>query len=194
MDIDNEILTNDELVQLGILSGIDLDTLSNAIEQPVRAPEDVFVAAKLSKQTLLREQRRWAPRKKRKKYTFRRGTVHHKKKAATRRRRLAKHWATNPFGCMIHGYGSHAIDKTLFDKHILPFWSEYDPAELTIKKSKRDALGEWYGTKRNPFTIYSLVLSHVKHGTLFDGKDLELYMLSCPHKCEPGIVEEQGAD
>src|SRR5690349_24313229 len=50
-------------------------------------------------------------RKHRKKYTRKPGTVHPGKKKATRRRLMRTRWANNPFGCYIHGYGAHRVDK-----------------------------------------------------------------------------------
>lgn len=114
----------------------------------------------------------------RKKYTRKVGTVHPKKKAATRRRRLAKNWRDNPFGVAIHGYGAHAIDRSLWDLHIQPLFTMYSAEELTLRKRKRDVHGKDYGTKSNPFTVYSLMLEHKTAGTVFDGSALELYMLS----------------
>lgn len=114
----------------------------------------------------------------RKPYTRKRGTVHPKKKAATRRRRLEKNWENNPFGVVIHGYGAHAIDRDLWDKHIQPLFTEYSPHQLTLKKLKRDLKGRYYGTKVNPFTVYSLQIEHKQLGTVFDGSSLELHHLS----------------
>lgn len=139
------------------------------LSDETRAMEEVRLAKLYRKKRALRN---------RKKYTRKAGTVHPKKKAATRRRRLAKNWKENPFGVAIHGYGAHAIDRSLWDLHIQPLFTIYSAEELTLRKRKRDVHGREYGTKVNPYTVYSLLLEHKTVGTVFDGSALELYMLS----------------
>src|SRR5687768_3003870 len=110
-----------------------------------------------------KEERRLAAIEKRlsrKRYTRKPGHVHPKKKKATRRRLMEKRWRDNPFGCVILGYGSHAIDREAWDKLLQPYWSLYDPKLLRVVKRKRDPFGVYYGTKEKPYTIHSLVLKH----------------------------------
>jgi hypothetical protein len=119
-------------------------------------------------------------RKHRKKYTRKRGTVHPNKKKASRRRLMERRWREHPFSCVIWGaYGKHAIDKQKWDSYIQPYWEQYEPADLKIVRRKKDWKGEYYGTRANQFTIYSLKLVHSKHGLLFDGHDQLIYDLSC---------------
>lgn len=118
-------------------------------------------------------------RKQRKPYTRKAGCVHPKRKAATRRRRLEKKWASDPFWCVCHGYGAHAIDRELWDKYIQPFFEQYSPNQLKIEKHRKDNKGAPYGTKKNPYTVYSLRLIHTRKGVLlYDGASQELFDLS----------------
>lgn len=111
-------------------------------------------------------------RKHRKPYTRKPGTVHPGKKKATRRRLMRNRWATNPFGCVIHGYGTHAVDKEKWDRLIQPLWDKYDPTDLTVVKY-RDC-----GTKVKPYTVYTLDVYHKEHGLLYCGNSQLIYDLS----------------
>lgn len=191
-----EKLTNAEMVwddtDLAFLASIRVDIESMPLEravQPLEEQESILVLeqrgrCRLSPETRQREEERLAAlhRKKRglrcrKKYTRKRGHVHPKKKERTARIVHAKRWAEQPFGCIIHGYGSHNLDRKQWDLYVAPFWAKYLPSDLSIKKARRNASGK-LGTKGNPFTVYSLVLSHSTLGVLFDGASQELYDLS----------------
>lgn len=190
-------MNSEDILTIGlgdILKGIQVewtDSHQNKPWLPTDVTKESFLVleqrglVRLSDETRRMEEERLAAlyRKKRalrsrKPYTRKRGRVHPKKKAATRRRRLEKNWRDNPFGCLINGYGSHSLDRELFDQHIQPLWTKYDSGDLTIKKAKRDLKGRFYGTKENPYTIYSLTVVHKELGTVFDGASLELYKLS----------------
>lgn len=190
-------MNSEDILTIGlgdILKGIQVewtDSHQNKPWLPTDVTKESFLVleqrglVRLSDETRRTEEERLAAlyRKKRalrsrKPYTRKRGRVHPKKKAATRRRRLEKNWRDNPFGCLINGYGAHAIERALFDQHIAPLWTVYSPEELTIKKAKRDLKGRFYGTKENPYTIYSLTVVHKTEGVVFDGASLELYELS----------------
>jgi hypothetical protein len=120
-------------------------------------------------------------RKHRKRYTRKPGTVSPKKKAATLRRRLEKKWAEEPFWCVAWGaYGKHSIDREKWDAYLQPYWAQYRAKDLKVVRYKRDPLGQYYGTKVNPFTVYSLKLMHSKNGLLYDGHNQLLYDLSIP--------------
>lgn len=186
-----EFLTNDLDY---IIKGMQISLTDTALGAPLRPAEltnESFLVleqrglVRLSDETRAMEEARLATlyRKKRalrnrKKYTRKRGTVHPKRKAATRRRRLEKKWRENPFGCLINGYGAHALDRELWNRHIAPLWTKYSPKDLDVRKAKRDLKGRYYGTKDNPYTIYSLTVVHRTDGVVFNGADLELYTLS----------------
>lgn len=113
-------------------------------------------------------------KKKRKKYTRKKGTVHPKKKQATRRRRLESRWADDPFWCVVYGWGAHSFDRKLWDKHIAPLWKIYNPRDLSVKKYRG------YGTKAKPYTVYTINVVHSTLGVVYNGQDQELYDLSIP--------------
>jgi hypothetical protein len=112
--------------------------------------------------------------KPRKKYTRKKGTVHPKKKKATRRRRMERRWANDPFWCVAYGYGAHSLDRELWDKHIAPLWEMYNPRDLSVKKYRG------YGTKKKPYTVYTMDIIHSAKGVVYKGQDQELYDLSTP--------------
>jgi hypothetical protein len=113
-------------------------------------------------------------RKARKKYTRKPGTVHPKKKQATRRRRMERRWASDPFWCVVYGYGAHSLDRELWDRHIAPLWKLYNPRDLSVRKYRG------YGTKAKPYTVYTIDVIHAAKGVVYKGQDQELYDLSCP--------------
>jgi len=118
--------------------------------------------------------------KHRKKYTRKPGHVHPNKKKATRRRRLAEKWAKNPWACVVYRAGYYTIPLDTWDRIMSPYWVKYNPAELEVKEHRKDMHNVPYGTKANPYTIYSLRLYHKKLGLLYDGHDYLLWELSCP--------------
>jgi hypothetical protein len=190
-------MNSEDILTIGlgdILKGIQVewtDSHQNKPWLPADIKKESFLVleqrglVRLSDETRRMEEERLAAlyRKKRalrsrKPYTRKRGRVHPKKKAATRRRRLEKNWRDNPFGCMINGYGAHSLDRALWDRHIAPLWQQYRPEDLKVRKAKRDVYGKEFGTKSNPYTIYSLMVVHRTKGVVFDGASLELYELS----------------
>lgn len=151
---------DEERVELAVLSGLQL---------------------KLRERELAKLERKRKALRERKPYTRKRGTVHPNKKKATRRRLLAKRWATNPFGCVIRGYGAHSIDRAKWELYITPLWARYDSVLLSVVK-----YGRPFGTKIKPYTIYSLDIMHATEGVVYCGASQELYDLSTPD----GVVNE----
>lgn len=183
--IDTE-LTNQDLYGIDTLR-VCLDDIG--LERPVGAPEAILSRVRLSATTRrqvehrearserkrrMREERRSGKRKS----PGSRGTRHHRSKEATRRRKRAHTWATNPFGCAIHGYGSHAIDRQLWEKYIAPLWTAYLPQDLTLHKYKRAPDGSHYGTKQKPYTIYTMDIIHSSLGVVYNGNSQYLFDLS----------------
>lgn len=174
-----------------VIRGMQVDTSGEGLGRLQEGREESLLVAeargscrlsgatrKLEEERLAKLYRKKRALRNRKKYTRKKGTVHPKRKAATRRRRLEKNWRDNPFGVVIHGYGAHNVDRKLWDLYIQPLFSKYKAEELTLRKKKRDVHGREYGTKANPYTIYSLTVVHKTDGVVFDGAGLELYMLS----------------
>lgn len=169
---DNIFLTNLQPVDL------DIERIPKKVELiNMTKPE------RMAYQRLLRKQ--WKLRH-RKKYTRKAGHVHPKKKEATKRRKTERLWRENPFGCLLSNkYSCKRLSRERWNELIMPYWSLYDPADLRIKRLKKDVKGELYGTRKNPITIYSLQLIHKKLGMLYNGQDQELYDLS------KGAVQEE---
>src|SRR6478609_7458137 len=140
--------------------------------------EDPFLGEKIG--TISRREEKEIARKARKKrslrhrkpYTRKKGTVHPKKKEATKRRQRRDRWNTDPFWCTAYGHGYHSLDRKLWDRHIAPFWVQYDPKDLSIVRYKG------YGRKHRPYTVWTLKVVHSVLGELWDGNDALLYSLS----------------
>lgn len=201
-----EFLTDDELESIGTLL---VSKQVPLLEPPVRAverrlgkdgmpvPGEIFVWeqrgwCKLSDDTRRREldriekfTRKRKALRQRKKYTRKRGTVHPKKKLATERRRRERLWATKPLACVIHmnRYKCKDIDATLWDKYVTPLWVSYDPKELTVE------FPSTAGTRREPWTIYNMVVKH-NGKVIYNGEDQLIYDLSSPGRASP--IEEGG--
>lgn len=109
----------------------------------------------------------------RKRYTRKRGTVHHLKKKRTARLERERRWATDPYWCLSYGYGNWQMDRELFDRYILPLWSQHSPSDLKIKR-------HWgFGTKEKPYTVFSFDIVHSTTGEkLYDGNSQYIYHLS----------------
>lgn len=177
-----KILTNLEGVQLDTVPSVQIEQPRRGVEattNPLLVPS-LLVDARLSPETFEREVERLdrMARKKRalrqrKPYTRKPGTRHPKKKEATKRRRRKRVWEKSPFGCIIHGYGTHEIDKEKWDQYIAPLWVKYCPEDLSVKKYRG------YGMKGKPFTIYTMDVVHKKEGIVYSGNGQELYDLSC---------------
>lgn len=145
------------------------------------AESDVFVRAKLSnvtRQIMERHYSKQQAKKKPRKPTKARGRYHHNRKKLTKKLLQKRRWKDNPFGCIIHGFGAYSIDKALFMEHIAPLWESNDPALLRVKKHRKSLDGELLGTSKNPYTVYSLIISHPTKGVLFDGQSQQIYDLS----------------
>lgn len=133
---------------------------------------------KAEERRLLRERNKVLGREKRKPYKLGRGRVHHKTMQATKDRNRRLKWESNPFSCYISGYGSYNVSQAVWDEYIMPFWTEYNSADISLVRVKKTADNSWYGTKENPYDIYSFILKHKKHGTIYNGQDRLLYDLS----------------
>jgi hypothetical protein len=148
----------------------------------------VWVAG-LTKHDVQREEKRLHAiykRLNRKKYTRKPGHVHPKKKAATLRRRRMKRWREDPYWCVIYRRGRYELDRKVWDKHIAPLWTVYDPDDLTIISPKRDYVTkELLGTRVNPYTVYKLRVEHKTKGIVWEGHDQLLYDLSCTSEVLP---------
>ncbi len=179
----NEKLTNEELVYIDTVLGMvgrTAESYSDGLPAMLYEPskERVFLN-KLTASTIRRMEQHYAKKKKRKPYTFKKGTRHHNRKKATARRLRAKRWATDPFSCFIHGYGSYAVDRKLWDKHIAPIWTGNNPPDLQIKK-----YGSPFGSRSNPYTVYSFDIVHTPTGSvLYNGNSQYLYDLGDPSVC-----------
>lgn len=180
--MDNKILTNEQevpdgygLIPTGYTPTRTLESYEEGLPAILYEPnKDRIFINKLSDSTVRRMEKRYAKKKERKKYTFKKGTRHHNRKKATARRLRAKRWAEDPFSCYINGYGAHAVDRKLWDKHIAPIWSSYNPADLQIKKYPAP-----YGTRAKPYTVYSMDIIHLPSGSVvYNGSSQELYDLS----------------
>ena len=169
-------LTNDELVQLGIL----LDTLKvdMGVDQPVwrskpllrvgakqlplehEAASESFLVAemegrvRLSTETRLMEEKRLAKRgKKRKPYKLRKGS-HWKSKAATARRRQRKAWAEDPLARVRHSF-RQGVDITAeeWQRLIEPVWQAFPTESLRLRSTGGGRLH-----------VYNLLLVHTPKG------------------------------
>lgn len=170
-----------------LLEGMRVDIPSDITESPTRPSErsdESFLVLeqrglvrlseatrKLELERLAKLDRKRKSLRQRKAYTRKPGTVHPKKKEATRKRKLKKKWEEDPIGCLIRRAGSWKLDRELWKEHIAPLWENYYPADLTVRARGR-------GTAAEPYTVFSLLIEHRKHGTVFDGNSLELYLLS----------------
>jgi hypothetical protein len=150
----------------------------------------LLVDARLSPETFQREanrlaklEKKRASLRKRKPYTRKRGTVHPNRKKATRRRLLERQWAEKPYSCLVRSGGSWQLDRKQWDLHVAPLWGTWLPKDLSVKRQKG------YGTRANPYTIYSIKVVHATHGVLFDGNSQLLFDLS---NMEPGRVGRTG--
>lgn len=177
---------------------IDVERLSEALSGPVRASDELDGVGLLAKEQLglcilsgttrvqeLRrlkrlEQRRIGLRE-RKPYTRKVGTVHPKKKKATQTRKRAKLWAERPFSCYIAGYGCYNVDREQFEQYVMPLWNLYSPKDMTLKRVRVGPYGP-YGTRANPYDIYSFDIVHKKEGVVYAGQDRLLYDLSDPSR------------
>lgn len=177
--MDNEILTNDEGIPIDTEKGI-FGRTENWYESGLPATiyepnKDRVFINKLTDSTIRRMEKKYSKKKERKKYTFKKGTRHHNKKKATARRLRAKRWAEDPFSCYINGYGAHTVDRALWDKHIMPVWGSYAPADLQIKKYPAP-----YGTRVKPYSVYSLDIIHLPSGSVvYNGNSQYIYDISC---------------
>lgn len=134
--------------------------------------EKIGVISRREEKELAQKARKKRSLRYRKPYTRKKGTVHPKKKAATKKRQRRERWSSDPFWCVAYGHGCHALDKSLWDKHIAPFWEQYDPKDLVVERYKG------YGTKAKPYTVWTLRVLHREQGLLWDGSDALLYQLS----------------
>lgn len=187
-----EILTDEELqelntllVSLGIRTDIvDIGALNRAVmpvgnksllvlemEGRVKLSSDT---RKLEIERLAKAARKRNALRKRKPYTRKRGTVHPKKKAATERRRREKLWATNPLVCILNRnrYKCKRIDQDSWHRIVDPFWTRFDPKDLTVVFNRKA------GTRADPWTIYNMTISHRELGVVYNGQDQLLYDLS----------------
>jgi len=172
--MDNEILTNVNMDWLGTKQ------VSTDIPRPVpnRKQNDSFlVDAKLSPETQAREIKRLASlnrkktslkEKKKRDRRYKPWTA----KQATKRRKYKKLWATNPYSCVIRGYGAYELSKADWDKVIAPLWEQYDPENLKVKRYKG------YGFRDKPLTIYSIDIVHATRGVVYSGSSQQIYDLS----------------
>jgi hypothetical protein len=178
---------------------IDVESLYKALDGPVRAADELEGVGLLAKEQLglcilsgttraaeLRRLKRAEQRRKglreRKPYTRRAGTVHPKKKKATQTRKRAKLWAERPFSCYIAGYGCYNVDREQFEQYIMPLWNLYSPKDMTLKRRRATPEGKPYGTRSNPYDIYSFDIVHKKEGVVYAGQDRLLYDLSDPDR------------
>lgn len=154
---------------------------------PLNEHSRSLLHAKLSTLTRRLEERRLAKLAKKKHslrcrasvkaWSYARRRNHWAKLQATKRRARARMWEKHPVNCIEHSWGVWKIDKQLWERHMKPLWGMYKPGDLTWEKAKKI---ETKGTKDKPHTIYSLVIKHRKLGIVFNGRDQELYDLSCP--------------
>ena len=167
----NEILTNKEEGIEGV--SLDIDLLVQ--QAPVSLGEKVRVLTRREQKELAKKAQKKKALRHRKAYTRKPGHVHPKKKEATARRRYKNKWSTNPFGCLIHGWGAYAVDREKWDEYVQPFFNLYEAADLSIVR-----YGKPWGSRDKPHTVYSFDLVHKKLGTLYCGGSQELYDLSKP--------------
>lgn len=184
---DTEFLTTEDLVWLDTVR---VSTAAMPLDRPVRASKattnpllvpSLLVDARLSPETFQMESDRLAKLEKkrmalraRKSYTRKRGTVHPNRKKATRRRLLERQWALRPYSCLIRSGGSWKLDREQWDKHIAPLWERWLPKDLKVRRYRG------YGTRANPYTIYTIKVVHATHGVLFDGNNQLLFDMSRP--------------
>lgn len=130
-----------------------------------RREEEERLAAYLRKVSGLRN---------RKKYTRKRGTVHPKKKQATERRNRERLWITQPLLCILYRdrRKCKSIDKGLWESEIMPLWKSYDPRDLSIDFPPRA------GTKKEPWTLWNMIITHESGKVVWDGRDAEIHFLS----------------
>lgn len=136
-------------------------------------PQKIRIPTRREEKELAQKQRKRVSLRYRKPYTRKRGTVHPKRKEATLRRNKERLWREAPFWCVVYGYGAYDLDREKWDRYIAPFWEQYDPKDLEVKR-----YGRPYGTKANPYTVYTLDLVHKTAGILYCGNDQLLYDLS----------------
>lgn len=118
----------------------------------------------------------------RKPYKRKRGCVHHNTKKATQTRKRGKLWAERPFSCYIAGYGAYSVDKQVWEQYIAPLWKHYLPKDLSLVRHRKHLNGKAYGSRDQPYDIYSLDIVHKKLGVVYAGQDRLLYDLSSSEK------------
>lgn len=178
---DNELLTSLDMAWLDTIQ-VSLDIPREAKKR--KLTDSFLLDASLSPATRRAEEKRLAamdrkrlakknkkPRDKRKKpWTA---------KQATARREYKRKWATNPYGCLLHGYGAFRIEKADWERLIAPLWSRYNPEHLKILKRRTESKG----TRESPYTIYDIDVVHIdpKGGTrrvVYNGNSQKVYDLS----------------
>jgi len=192
----NALLTIEEMEELDTRLGlIRLDDSIDALRAPVRAvagKDGVGLLAleqlgvvKLSGATRRAEEKRAERQEKKRKslrerkpYKLKRGCVHPQKKKATQTRKRGKLWAERPFSCYIAGYGAYRVEREVWDRYITPLWDQYIPKDLSLVRHRRHLNGKQYGSREQPYDIYSLDIVHKKLGVVYAGQDRLLYDLS----------------
>lgn len=175
-------LTFDWQTLNAVLEGMQVDTRSDELVEPVRAvlgEKESFLVleqrglCRLSDETRRMEEKRLANvSRKRKPYTRKPGTVHPKTKLKTARLRAERRWARSPRACLINGYGSWSLDQLLWDSLCMPLWKIHDPQRLKVKTTAR-------GTRADPHTVWNIYILDRKTGAvLYDGNSAHLYYLS----------------
>lgn len=161
---DNEKLTEN------VPGWLDVDSLIPKL--PDFSGEKIAVLSRREERELARKARKKKSLRNRKPYTRKPGTVHPKKKQATRSRQRRERWHSDPFWCVAYGRGYYALDRKLWDQHIAPLWEKYDSKDLKVERYRG------YGTKEKPHTVWTLRVVHASEGLVYDGSDVQLYLLS----------------
>lgn len=132
------------------------------------------------------EKRRLAVRRGRKR-TSNRGRRHHKSKAATLRRRKERQWCYRPFDVIV-GMDRRKckdLDRDMFMEYVYPLWEKYDSRLLSVQFPKST------GIKKAPWTVLNMKVVHRELGTVFDGEDLQLWLLSGGGNKNPRVSSEE---